>query len=64
MKLRLMKMKYCDICKTYLRTGRKLFSILSITYQLSFQTRFPKLDQHIGGKWLIHDTKHSKENQL
>ena len=25
---------------------------------------FQKVDQHAGGKWLIHDTKHSKDNQL
>ena len=25
---------------------------------------FQKLDQHAGGKWLIHDTKRRKDNQL
>ena len=25
---------------------------------------FQKMDQHTGGKWLIHDTKHRKDNQL
>ena len=25
---------------------------------------FLKVDQHTGGKWLIYDTKHSKDNQL
>ena len=29
-----------------------------------FQTRFPNIDRHNGGKWLINDTKHHKENQL
>ena len=24
----------------------------------------PKVDQHEGGKWLIHDTKRRKDNQL
>ena len=23
-----------------------------------------KVDKHTGGKWLIHDTKHRKDNQL
>ena len=23
-----------------------------------------KIDQHTGGKWLIHSTKHGKDNQL
>ena len=25
---------------------------------------FQKMDQHAGGKWLIHDTKRHKDNQL
>ena len=25
---------------------------------------FQKLDQHAGGKWLIHDTKRHKDNRL
>ena len=25
---------------------------------------FQKVDQHAGDKWLIHDTKHRKGNQL
>ena len=25
---------------------------------------FQKVDQHAGGKWLIHDTKRSNDNQL
>ena len=25
---------------------------------------FQKLDQHAGGKWLIHDTKRHKDNQF
>ena len=25
---------------------------------------FQKVDQHTGGKWLIHDTKRRKDNQL
>ena len=32
---------------------------------ISFQTRFQKkMDQHTGGKWLIHGTKHRKDNQV
>ena len=29
-----------------------------------FQLDFQKVDQHTGGKWLIHDTKRRKDNQL
>ena len=25
---------------------------------------FQKVDKHAGGKWLIHDTKRGKDNQL
>ena len=25
---------------------------------------FQKVDQHAGGKWLLHDTKRRKDNQL
>ena len=35
-----------------------------LTNLLSFQTRFKKVDQHTGGKWLIRGTKHHKDNQL
>ena len=29
-----------------------------------FQLDFQKVDQHTGGKWLIHGTKRRKDNQL
>ena len=34
------------------------------TAKLVFKNRFQKVDQHAGGKWLIHDTKRRKDNQL
>ena len=34
------------------------------TAQLVFKIDFQKVDQHAGGKWLIHDTKRHKDNQL
>ena len=46
------KMKiYYPVCQTYSPTGVK---------KIDFQ----KVDQHAGGKWLIHDTKRRKDNQL
>ena len=46
------KMKiYYPVCQTYSPTG-----VLKIDFQ--------KVDQHAGGKWLIHDTKRHKDNQL
>ena len=29
-----------------------------------FKLDFQKVDQHTGGKWLIHDNKRCKDNQL
>ena len=37
-------------------------SNLQPNYCLEFD--FRKVDQHAGGKWLIHDTKRRKDNQL
>ena len=34
------------------------------TAQLLFKFDFQKVDKHAGGKWLIHDTKRRKDNQL
>ena len=42
---------YYPLCQTY-----------SPTVFLKFD--FQKVDQHAGGKWLIHDTKRRKDNQL
>ena len=28
------------------------------------KTNWQKVDQHIGGKWLIHGTEHRKDSQL
>ena len=39
---------------------KKYHHCVKFTYPLSFQTRIPKVDQHTGGKWLIHGTKHRK----
>ena len=34
------------------------------TYYHFKQLGFQKVDQHTGGKWLIHGTKRHKDNQL
>ena len=47
---------------------KKLFSIMpNLQTHYHFKLYFQKLDQHTGSKWLIwliHDTKHPKDNQL
>ena len=44
---------------------KKLLSIMS-NFQTHnhFKLDFQKVDQHTGGKWLIHGTKHYKDNHL
>ena len=34
------------------------------TYYHHFQLDFQKVDQHTGDKWLLHGTKHQKDDQL
>ena len=44
---------------------QKLFSLMSnLQTYYQFKLDFQKVDQHTGGKWLIHGTKHRKDNQL
>ena len=44
---------------------KTLFSIMSnLQTYYQFKLDYQKLDQHTGGKWLIHGTKHHKDNQL
>ena len=44
------------------QTLSSLMSNLQTYYH--FKLDFQKVDQHTGGKWLIHGTKHRKDNQL
>ena len=47
------------------KTMKKLFSIMSnLQFHYHFKLDFRKIDQHAGGKWLIHGTKHCDDNQL
>ena len=42
-----------------------LFSIMSnLQTHYHFKLELIKMDRHTGGKWLIHGTKHHKDNQL
>ena len=44
---------------------QKLFSLVSnLQIYYHFKLDFQKVDQHTGGKWLIHGTKRRKDNQL
>ena len=37
---------------------------VTFTNLYHFKLDFQKVDQHTGGKWLIHGTKHYKDNRL
>ena len=57
--------------KTYIIAHVKIQKKLRYTIQyvkpkaqLVFKNHFQKVDQHAGGKWLIHNTKRRKDNQL
>ena len=42
---------------------KKLFSIMSnLQTHCRFKLDFQKMDQHTGGKWLIHSTKDCNDN--
>ena len=41
-----------------------LSSMSNLQHQWYLKIDFQKVDQHAGGKWLIHDTKRRKDNQL
>ena len=41
-----------------------LSSMSNLQPNWCFRIDFQKVDQHAGGKWLIHDTKRRKDNQL
>ena len=43
---------------------KQLFSLMSNLQTYYFKLDFQKVDQHTGGKCLIHGTKHRKDNQL
>ena len=57
---------YCKAlrCET-MKNNKKLFSLMSnLQTYYHFKLDSQKVDQHTGGKWLIHGTKHHKDNQL
>ena len=41
-----------------------LFIMPILQTHYHFKLDFLKVDQHTGGKWLIHGTNHYKDNQL
>ena len=60
-------MMYQDIynCICQNTNNEDILSImLNLQHNCCLKIGFQKVDQHAGGKWLIHDTKRHKDNQL
>ena len=56
---------YDCICQNTKKKNEDLQSIMSnLQLNCGLKADFQKVDQHTGGKWLIHDTKRHKANQL
>ena len=60
-------MMYQDIYNYICQNTKNEDILTSMSNQqpnLCLKIDFQKVDQHAGGKWLIHDTKRRKDNQL
>ena len=60
-------MMYQDkkIAYVKIQKNKDILSIMSnLQPNCCLKIDFEKVDQHAGGKWLIHDTKRRKDNQL
>ena len=58
---------YQDIynCMCQIQNNDDLLSIkTNLQPDCCLNVDFQKVDKHAGGKWLIHDTKRQKDNQL
>ena len=58
---------YQDIYNCICQNTKKediLFIMSNLQPNCCLKVNFQKVDQHAGGKWLIHDTKRRKDNQL
>ena len=52
------------ICKSLINKQRKKVSIMSnLQTHYHFKLDYQSVHQHTGGNWLIHGTKHHKDNQ-
>ena len=56
-------MMHQDICQNT-KNEDILSSMSNLQPNWCLKIDFQKVDQHAGGKWLIHDTKRRKDNQL
>ena len=60
---------YTDICK-YIHTSiiknneKVVLHYVKLVPTIISKQILKKVDQHTGGRWLIHSTKHGKDNKL
>ena len=58
-------LSYCKAMWNNQKQQKMLFSFMAnLQTYYHFNLDFQKVDQHTGGKWLIHGTKRHKDNQL
>ena len=50
--------------KTHTQKNNSVSIMSNLQPNCCLEFDFQKVDQHAGGKWLIHDTKRRKNNQL
>ena len=56
-------MRYQDVKQ--LKNNKKLLTLMpNLQTYYHFKLDFQKVDQHTGGKWLIHGTKCRKDNKM
>ena len=56
--------RYIFICQNTKKNEDISSSMSNLQPNWCLKIDFQKVDQHAGGKWLIHDTKRRKDNQL
>ena len=59
-------LSYCEPlrCDTIKNNNTVVFFMSNLQNYYHFKLDFQKVNQHTGNKWLIHDTKRRKDNQL
>ena len=57
-------MMYQDIHNCIFQNTKKMTIYYRVCQTYSLKIDFQNVDRHAGGKWLIHDTKRRRDNQL
>ena len=57
-------MMYRDVYNCICQNTKKMKIYSNLQPNWCLKIDFLKVDQHVGGKWLIHDIKRRRDNQL